>query len=64
MDTNKILNDTVSEIITEQMQTATSNSQPLTIFIWGVLGVFLFVVFYMLIVKITAIISKKIKENK
>ena len=63
MDTNKIFTDSVSGTIAEQSQGVKVEPNPLNIFIWGILGLFIFVVLYMLIMKIIGKIMRKIKEN-
>ena len=63
MDTNKIFTDTVSGTIAEQSQGVKVEPNPLNIFIWGILGFLIFVVLYILIIKITGKIVRKTKEN-
>ena len=64
MDTNKVFIDTIPEIINQQEQTSNAEPDSLNIFIMGLFGVFLFVVLYMLIVKIATVITKKQNRYK
>ena len=63
MDTNKVFTDTVSSTIAEQSQITKTDPNPWDIFIWGILGFLIFVVLYILIIKITGKIVRKTKEN-
>ncbi|MCL2132604.1 MAG: hypothetical protein FWH36_09210 [Lentimicrobiaceae bacterium] len=65
MDTIRALEpDSVSAAFTEQPQTAKRDYSPFEIFKMGIIGVFTFVVFYMLTIKLTAIVTKKYKKKR
>ncbi len=65
MDTIKVLEiDTISGIIAEPSQPAAMDPNPFAIFVMGMVGIFGFVLLYMLIMKIANIIIKKNKKNE
>ena len=65
MDTIQALEtDTISAAFTEQPQPRGTEYSPFKIFKNGIIGVFTFVLLYVLIIKITAILTKKYKKNK
>jgi Na+-transporting methylmalonyl-CoA/oxaloacetate decarboxylase gamma subunit len=65
MDTSKAFEiDTVVSTSTGQSQKIIKESNPFAIFGMGVAGVFIFVIFYIWIMKWVAVIINKKKENK
>lgn len=65
MDTiNTKLADTSLVEVANKAQHASENPDPFAIFVMGVIGVFTFVLLYIVITKLAAIIIRKLNNNK
>ena len=65
MDTIKTLAlDATAEVFTESPQKEANEVEPLNVFVMGVIGVFTFVFFYIVLTKIATVVIKKMKINK
>lgn len=64
MDTTNIMIDTLAVEAANNMELVEKTPDPVAIFFMGVVGVFAFVLLYIVITKLSAVIIRKLNKNK